>query len=45
MNFERDMVSKVSEIENLKSHLREAIASRCSCEFKCYWYDSRNNKG
>ena len=42
--YARDMVEKDSEIKNLKSLLREAIASRCSCEFKCYWYDWRNNK-
>ena len=42
--YARDMVEKESEIKNLKSLLREAIASRCSCEFRCYWYDWRNNK-
>lgn len=42
--YARDMIEKDSEIKNLKSLLREAIASRCSCEFKCYWYDWRNNK-
>lgn len=42
--YARDMVEKDSEIKNLKRLLREAIASRCSCEFRCYWYDWRNNK-
>ena len=42
--YARDMVEKESEIKNLKSLLRGAIASRCSCEFRCYWYDWRNNK-
>ena len=42
--YARYMVEKDSEIKNLKRLLREAIASRCSCEFKCYWYDWRNNK-
>lgn len=35
---------ELEEMENLKRHLREAVASQCSCKFKCYWYDSENNK-